>query len=333
MPEKNAAFEPAVAHILDAIDPASSVSVSVQLRGAFEFGIASGELPAGQRLPSVRTLARRLSISPVTAANVYAALQAAGHIEGRAGSGTYVSRAARSHMRSTLLEVDARIADLIALGRECGLSASELSLRVGMAGTARRHAVRLLIVSNFQEATEDYAADIRPHLAEGDRIVAMTLTAFEAGHPTGHDLILAPHTLLPRLRELAPETEAVGITFLPAKATRVALAALPPEARIVGYSYFPGFVTIMKTGIQRYAPHVPDLRMVVRGDSDEAALLSAAEVVIYATGADYLKATLSPHQNAFEYRHTPDARSIRADILPAIEACRRRLTTEREAAE
>ena len=48
--------------IIEAMDRKSSVSLSVQLRGALEFGIASGELPADARLPSVRALAARLGI-------------------------------------------------------------------------------------------------------------------------------------------------------------------------------------------------------------------------------------------------------------------------------
>ena len=60
MREKRAKFEPEIERIVVAIDPASSVPASIQLRGALEFGIASGELGAGQRLPSVRALAKRV---------------------------------------------------------------------------------------------------------------------------------------------------------------------------------------------------------------------------------------------------------------------------------
>lgn len=333
MSEKQAEFEPEIERIVSAIDSGSSVPTSIQLRGALEFGIASGELTIGQRLPSVRALAKRVGVSPVTVSNVYSALQTAGHIEGRSGSGTYVRASVGTGQRRRLAEVDARIADLIALGRECGLSASDLSLRVSMAQPAGERPVSILMVGNFHDATEAYAADIRAHLRETDQIEATTLPELEGGGAEGHDLLVAPRTLLPQIRELFPRVEAVGVTLIPNEATRVALASLDPDARVAGYSYFPGFVTIMKTGIQRFAPHVADLTMVIRGDADEAERIAGAEVLIYASGAEYLRRELRPGQAAFEYRHTPDTQSVRADVLPAIETCRRHTPIRRDAAE
>ena len=48
------------------LDRALPVPLGTQLRGLIEFGIALGELPAGQRLPSVRELAERANIAPMT---------------------------------------------------------------------------------------------------------------------------------------------------------------------------------------------------------------------------------------------------------------------------
>ncbi|MFV0385832.1 GntR family transcriptional regulator [Paracoccus sp. (in: a-proteobacteria)] len=336
MGERAEQLDPVIEQIAAAIDPSCSVPVSVQLRGAIEFGIASGDLNAGYRLPSIRILARRLGVSPVTVSGVYATLQAADHIEGRAGSGTFVRSSGVSGgagLRQKLALIDGRIAELIALGRECGLSAADLSLRMTMARPARSAAVSLLMVGNFIEATRAYASDLRGHLRAGDRIDAITLPDVDARGTAGCDLIVAPRTLLARIRQIAPRTDAVGITLIPDEATRVALATLRPDARVVGYSYFPGFVTVMKTGIRRFAPHVPDLTMLVRGDADEAAAIASADVLIHATGAGYLCDSLRPDQTAFEYRHTPDAQSVRDDLLPAIEAVRRRIPPERDAAE
>jgi len=69
------------------LDKTSSVPVSVQLRGALEYGIATGDIPPSTRLPSGRRLASHLGLSPVTVSNVYAALQEAGHVQGRVGTG------------------------------------------------------------------------------------------------------------------------------------------------------------------------------------------------------------------------------------------------------
>jgi len=62
--------------------------MSADLRGR----IVAGQLGPGDRLPSVRALARSRSVSPFTAARVYELLVAEGLIEARRGSGYYVAR-------------------------------------------------------------------------------------------------------------------------------------------------------------------------------------------------------------------------------------------------
>ena len=52
--------------------------------------IASGELPAGALLPSVRGLAQQLSINPNTVAKAYGELALEGWVESRAGLGLFV---------------------------------------------------------------------------------------------------------------------------------------------------------------------------------------------------------------------------------------------------
>lgn len=52
--------------------------------------IASGELPVGAALPSVRGLAQQLSINPNTVAKAYGELAQEGWVESRAGLGLFV---------------------------------------------------------------------------------------------------------------------------------------------------------------------------------------------------------------------------------------------------
>ncbi|MBQ5940700.1 GntR family transcriptional regulator [Massilia sp. AB1] len=52
--------------------------------------IATGELPVGAVLPSVRGLAQQLSINPNTVAKAYGELAAEGWVESRAGLGLFV---------------------------------------------------------------------------------------------------------------------------------------------------------------------------------------------------------------------------------------------------
>lgn len=62
-----------------------------QLAAQLLLGILSGELKAGQRLPSLRQLARMLKLHPNSIALVYANLTERGWLQTRPGSGVYVA--------------------------------------------------------------------------------------------------------------------------------------------------------------------------------------------------------------------------------------------------
>lgn len=332
MHDAASAAEDAFSRIARAIDRASSVPVSVQLRGGLEYGIGTGEIPVGARLPSVRNLAQRLGLSPVTVSHVYAALQEAGHIEGRVGSGTYVADGGRQLRPdpAMLRELETRIDELTRLGASMGLTPAELAFRLSAAPAGTRRRMRLVMVGKFHDATEAYAREIRPYLAAGDEIVARTMQALSDRPLPQIDLVIVPRTTRPEAEKIFPGIPVVGITLIPNEATRVALAAIPPEASVAAVSYFADFLTIMKTGIMRFAPHVTQVAAVVRDDPALPGLLDRADVLIHSTGAEYLRSRLAPQKTAIEYRHTPDAQSIRSELLPAIEACRAARTSTRE---
>lgn len=65
------------------------------IRGDVESRIASGELQAGDRLPSVRSLAAELGVAPSTVASAYRDLRLRGMVAGRGRQGTRVAPARR----------------------------------------------------------------------------------------------------------------------------------------------------------------------------------------------------------------------------------------------
>jgi len=69
-----------------------------QLRGL----IASGQLAAEQRLPSVRQLAADLGVAPGTVAKAYRALESDGLLVTRVGAGTRVAATAEATPRAVL---------------------------------------------------------------------------------------------------------------------------------------------------------------------------------------------------------------------------------------
>ena len=72
------------------IDTKSGVPFYRQITEQVKFGIARGDLTAGDRLPTVRQLAVDLSINPNTVIRAYRELEFEGVIETHQGSGTFV---------------------------------------------------------------------------------------------------------------------------------------------------------------------------------------------------------------------------------------------------
>lgn len=73
------------------IDHHSGIPVSAQIIEQMKYRVVSGQLEAGEKLPSVRALAEQLKLNPTTVARVYRQLEAEGVIVTQPGSGTFVS--------------------------------------------------------------------------------------------------------------------------------------------------------------------------------------------------------------------------------------------------
>ena len=106
------------------INPASAVPVYRQILDQIQYQIASRRLSPGDRLPSVRILARQIAANQNTILKVYDQLATEGLIERRQGDGCFVADGApvlrlaerRRRLRETLSEaaVQARLFDIAA---------------------------------------------------------------------------------------------------------------------------------------------------------------------------------------------------------------------------
>jgi DNA-binding transcriptional regulator YhcF (GntR family) len=319
------------------IDPDLPVPLGVQLRGVIEYGIVCGQLQPGLRLPPVRAMASNLGIAPMTVSQVYKELKAVGLLETKPGHGTFVSTSVLAQVRPKLLELQPRIDALLDEADAAGLSASDLVALVNARINRRTHAMRglrLMFVGIFEEATRAYGADIQARLPEGDSIQTSTIGAITTNElarkrALNADLVL---TLANRradvLEILGPRKRVMGVSYIPSEATRTLLAQIDPLARVALVSTFPEFLPIMKAGVQRFAPHVHDIRATVLESPDLAEVLRQAEVVVRASGSERVTNMLPPETPSFEYRHTPDPREIDQVLLPMLEEIRGRLTSE-----
>ena len=73
------------------VEASSGVPITRQIAEQIRTRCASGTLKRGERLPSVRELARELTVNQNTVLRVYERLTAEGLLERRHGDGTYVA--------------------------------------------------------------------------------------------------------------------------------------------------------------------------------------------------------------------------------------------------
>lgn len=73
------------------VSAADPRSITRQITDGIRVAIASGKLPVGAQLPSVRGLAEQLTINPKTVAKAYDELAAEGWLNARQGMGLFVA--------------------------------------------------------------------------------------------------------------------------------------------------------------------------------------------------------------------------------------------------
>ncbi len=78
-------------HVFIRLNTASAVPIYRQILDQIRYQIASRRLQPGDRLPSVRSLARRLAANQNTILKVYDQLAADGLVERRQGDGSFVA--------------------------------------------------------------------------------------------------------------------------------------------------------------------------------------------------------------------------------------------------
>lgn len=106
---------------IEAPDPGSGSPPFEQLRAQIARRVASGELPAGTRLPTVRALAAQLDLAVNTVARSYRELEADGVVVTEGRRGTFVASTAAAASGDALEAAAA----YVAVARSLGLAREE----------------------------------------------------------------------------------------------------------------------------------------------------------------------------------------------------------------
>ena len=110
------------------LNPHSGVPIYRQLQEQIRRMAASGQLPVGTALPSIRDLALKHAINPMTVSKAYSLLEAEGVLERHRGRPMTVAAQpkARSTAEARLKQLDPHVDNLILAGRQLELDADEV---------------------------------------------------------------------------------------------------------------------------------------------------------------------------------------------------------------
>lgn len=109
------------------IQPQGTLAIYEQIVNQLKNAIVTGELKAGEALPSIRGLAAELSVSVITTKRAYEELEKEGLIRSVSGKGFYVCEYNTDYLREKqLMMLEQRLAEIISEAKGAGLDCEEL---------------------------------------------------------------------------------------------------------------------------------------------------------------------------------------------------------------
>ena len=111
------------------VSPNSKETIYEQIIFQIKLAISNGELQIGDSIPSVRGLAKSLSVSTLSVQRAYAELQKEGIIESTEGKGNYVSaNLNKSALKDALMKIiEEEAQSIIQIAKQNGIALSELN--------------------------------------------------------------------------------------------------------------------------------------------------------------------------------------------------------------
>jgi GntR family transcriptional regulator len=212
------------------------VPIRDQLVTQLELKILDGSLAHGQRLPSVRSLARRLKVHHNTVSAAYQDLEENGHVELQRGSGVFVRRG------GTAALPEARgLDEMIRL-------ALHAAFRKGFSGIEIRAAVerwlaaappdRIVVVDPSAEMADLLVHELRQLLGLPASSCALEDVAREPSRLAGALTLVLPYHLA-AVQALVPGVAVEVVTLEVAEEDRRAVGALPAGSIVLFLSHSP----------------------------------------------------------------------------------------------
>ena len=211
------------------------VSVRDQIKAQIELKTLGGDFKAGQRLPSVRALARRLKVHANTVSAAYQQLEDAGHLELKPGSGVFVrSSGPKAPHEARDLDEMIRLALHLALERYSGNQVRAAVVR-WLQGTPPD---RIVAIDASREMGELLARELEDALAIPASFCSVVELSEQPDRLAGALGVTLPYHL-GRVRKIAPGVAVESVNLEVSPEDRRAVLELPAGAIVLVVSHSP----------------------------------------------------------------------------------------------
>jgi DNA-binding transcriptional regulator YhcF (GntR family) len=307
------------------IDRTQATPVYLQIKGQIAYGIGTGVIGAGERLPTIRQMAADLQVAPLTVIQAFEELEKAGLIEIRRGVGAFVvdlHPSERAWSRRAVL--DGLVARAIEEANSFGISERELAraiwARVFPGEQGRGSGPRVVFVGNSEADTALLAGMLATEFAAEQLVVdPCTIEELRARTPQtlavvdDADLVIAVPYRFGEVQALVGDRK--RLFWLPisvSQAIRERVAQIPESAVVGLVAREASFTQPMRNVIALYRPATAAAPVASFDDvAGVTALLRQVEVVIFSTGVrDLIQPLLPPTVVGIELAHVPDAAAI-----------------------
>jgi GntR family transcriptional regulator len=261
------------------LDRTGTVPLVAQLKAQIRYQVASGRLPAGARLPTVRTLAGFLRVNRNTVARAYAALEAEGVLDARPGRGTCVAPRAAAPRASRVLA--ARIDRLLAAAAAAGVSLEDVTAMLTVRAVRRRETGRPRL--GFVECNPVDLAYFSRLVRDAAEVPVVPMLLGELPRRQAEvDLIATTFFHVEETRRAARGVEVVGLMALPDFATLEEVGRLPRAQRVALVCATREGATSKARSLASVGLRTPRLRTATLDDPGLAALLARSDVLLAA---------------------------------------------------
>lgn len=174
----------------------SEVSIHEQITTQIVLGVASGDLPIGQKIPGTREIARRYNVHANTVANAYRKLAEQGWLEFKKGSGFYVCEAQTEAIENSL---DKLIAEFFQKARGEGFSSAEIKEKLARFFVSKS-ADEIMLIESDTEFREILAEEIEQ--ATNFKINETSFEDFSKNHLAKNSIFVAMFDEKPRIESV-----------------------------------------------------------------------------------------------------------------------------------